>query len=81
MAEENKFPVAPNWDKVERFTMILLNILNNNKLTYTEKHNILAMVESAVNRDFNMLGVITFLDSVAMHHEIAERQKLSGLYS
>lgn len=79
--EQFKFIPAPRWEQVEKFTVTLINILQNNKLTYTEKCNILSITRSAIEREFNMLGVLSFIELVSRQEELAEKEKLAKIYS
>lgn len=74
------FPIPPDWKQVEKFTKIISNIINNNRLSFTEKENILSMVKSVVERDFAMLQVLHFLNSVANKEDKVEKEKLSTMY-
>lgn len=80
MNDEKKFVEAPEWKKVEKFTTIISNILSNNKLTYIEKYNIITLVKSVIDREFNMVGVLTYLENIARQEEITQQEGTSHIY-
>lgn len=67
--KETKFPDSPNWEKVEKATDHIIETLDTLNLTFTEKYNTMIMVQSVLDRQFQITNMVSWLDSQYKHEQ------------
>lgn len=77
----NNFINAPNWKKVEEYTVKILEMFETDDMTYLDKDNVLSIVRSAIVREFNLLGVMSYIATITEKQQVQEKKKLDQLYS
>lgn len=61
---EDQFPKPPDWEKVQKHTETMLDVIHNNDLTFTEKNAILSMVRASVDREFGIQSIILWMEKM-----------------
>ncbi len=57
------FPKPPNWEDVEEKVIEIGELLDKEKISYTEKFIILDLLQKMYEREFQNMSLIAFLDS------------------
>jgi len=72
-----KFAKPPDWDKIEEAVKGTLEHFN--KMSYTEKSNVILLLKSTVDREFNVLTIIDFLSQLKESEENLDMEKVRDM--
>ena len=75
--KKGKFPKAPDWDKIEEVVKGALEHFDT--MTYTEKYNVILLLKSTVDREFNVLTIVDFLSQMKESAENLDIEKVKGM--
>jgi len=75
--KKGKFPKAPDWDKIE---LVVKGALEHfDTMSYTEKYNVILLLKSTVDREFNILTIVDFLSQIKENEENLDIAKYKGM--
>ncbi len=73
-SKKGKFPKAPDWDKIEEVVKGALEHFDT--MSYTEKYNVILLLKSTVDREFNILTIVDFLSQIKETEEKIDIEKI-----
>ncbi len=74
------FPVAPNWEDVEKKVIEIGDLLDEGKVSYTEKFIILDLLQKMYEREFQNMSLIAFLDSSNKEAAKLDKEQTKHIY-
>ena len=84
MAEQKKkrfFPKQPDWEDVEKRVVEIGELLDNSKVSFTEKFIILDLLQKMYEREFQNMSLMAFLDSANKNAIELDKKQTEHIYS
>lgn len=75
--EKKSFPKEPDWNKVEQVVMGVTEDFK--QMTFTEKRNVVLILQSMIDREYNVTTVIQWLEGLREEEEFRNLEKVKGM--